>query len=691
MDKIIHLESHFSTGELTVQPVILWANGKPCYESLTKHASVGSDYFKSITPVPGHSIVYVLALGSWERYGENRNGDGFPENPYREMEDPPWIAPGDVLTAHYKTFEQFGHNYRHHVNKDPKKAVGSVMKAFWNPLMHRVELLVDLEDSKAPDLAERIQAGEYPPVSMGTRVKYDVCDICGNRAPTRAAYCDHLKFQMKQIIEGKRVCALNPSPKFFDISWVFRPADRTAFMLKKVAEERPYELSGAAAGEYLADIESQKLAAQKLALMDKIVQGVPVDIKPDVLSECECANLRQLRPMALDAGANTPDIPDSVLQQLSKFSLPEVFSSLSATGMIRLSTPEATKIILFKSCPNQPVPDRVLDNAVAAQQGIFDLLGKFPQIFGQLQKSGSLSLGCDRVNPEIVKIAWPFIEKRAGIGEYLHRRFVPETWRQETPYTAPLTLTDPASGQRYGTTRGAAIRAHDEIAKRNLYKVLGGGALLGGAYKVLGSGLGAKHRRFKPLLALGLGALGASQWPRMGAHYMTDQGVPVPTMTEMSKISAAPSRAVSMALPIFGTMGAMSALAHDYQSRLRSGIPIGYEGLPLSRRILDQAGEFSYEHPLLAGIGGTLALRGAVRSKPGQGLLRAATQAGQKLKGPAQNALQKAKDTLRGLGEGAKVAEWVGSELAPSYSTVELPDVDLDKVAEWLGWAILEG
>lgn len=695
-NKIIHLDPYFPTGELTVQPALLWANGRPCYESLTKHASASADYFKTITPVPGHSIVYLLALGSWETYGENRNGDGFPEHPYKELENPPWIAPNDTLPNHYKTFEQFGKNYRHHQNKNPKKAIGDVLKSFWNPTMHRVELLVDLDDAKAPDLAERIAAGEFPPVSMGTRVRFDVCNYCGNRAPTRKQYCDHLRFHMKEVINGLTVCALNPSPKFFDISWVFKPADRTAFMLKKVAESVPYELlSGADAGEYLDRVEQQKLAAQKLAIMDKIVQGIPLDAKTDGVSEHECSSLHQLRPMALEAGRNTPDLPDSVLRSMSRFPMQNILSSTMATGLMQLSTPEMTKIIMFKTFPKDGggVSDEILDKSVAAQQGVFNLLAEYPQILDMLTRSGSLDLSKENVEEDIVKEAFPYMCKRAGIGEYLKRRFVPEKWRDETPYTTPLSLTDPGTGQRYGTTRGAAIRAHDEIAKRNLYKVVGGGALLGAGYKTLVSpmlkarGLG----KFRPLAALGMGALGLSQWPRMGKHYMTDQGVPVPTMTEMAKVSAAPSGVVSAALPIFGTLGAMAALSHDYQSRLKSGIPVGYEGLPLSRRILDRAGQFSDEHPLLAGLGGAVALRGLGKTRAARGLEQWGRGVGQQLHKPVGQAYRGARETLRGLAEGHKVASWIDDDLPVNESTVVLPEPDLDKIAEWLGWAILEG
>jgi len=690
--KIVHLEPYFNTGEATVQPVMMWANGKPCYEGISKHASVGAEFFKTIQPVPGHSFVYVIALGSWETYGENRNGDAFPERAFMASADPPWISEKDVLPLHYKTFEQFGHNYRHHVNKDPKKAVGRVVKAFWNALMHRVELLIDLEDAKAPDLAKRIEAREFPPVSMGTRVKYDVCSICGNRAPTRAHYCDHLKFNMKQVINDRKVCALNPSPRFFDISWVYRPADATAFMMKKVAEDRPYELlTGAAAGEYLADIERQKTAANKLAVINKVIQGVPIDAKSSGIPTGELVDLHKCRDMAMLAGKQSPVLPDSVLQSLSKFSLPEIFSSTCASGMMQLSTPETTKIIMFKSFPKDRIPESVIDKSVVAQQSVMDFLADFPQVINQLKGTGSLKLGQEFVCDDILATMLPYAEKRAGVGQYLKRRFVPESHRNEIPYSTPLTITDPTSGSVYGTTRGAAIRSHDEIAKRNLYKILGGAALLGGAYKLVGHGLDKKHMsNLKPLAALGLGYLGYTHMPKMGPHYMSDQGVPVPTLTELTKVSAvSPGSAVG--IPLLGTLGLMAALSHDYQSRLRSGIPVGYEGLPLGRRVLDNVEQFAYQHPIVTSGVGTVAGYRAMGSKPAKWLGGKAKELWGPAKETAQKAWEPARETLKGLASGVKISAYLGDVISDSGSTVKLPEIDLDKVAEWLGWVIYEG
>ena len=209
MRKIFELEDRFATGEATAQLVVTRGhNGRVLREKFTKTASEASIFCDTVEPKPGMSIVLVLALGAYETYDLNRNGDGFNEFPYRTgfkptcgccQADGAWVTQSEVLPNHYKTFDEHGKIYRHHQNKDPLKACGDVLKSFWNPQMHRVELLLGLRNELAPDLAERIASGEYPAVSMGCRIKYDVCTICGHKAATRKQYCDHLKFGMRQV------------------------------------------------------------------------------------------------------------------------------------------------------------------------------------------------------------------------------------------------------------------------------------------------------------------------------------------------------------------------------------------------------------------------------------------------------------------------------------------------------------
>ncbi len=679
MKKIVHLDSHFPTGEQTVQPVMLWSRGKSFIEPITKYASVGAEYFKTIEPIPGHSIVYVLAVSAWERYGENRNGDGFPDQPYKPLANPPWISEDEILSKHYKSFEQFGFNYRHHQNTDPEKSVGRVMRAFWNPTMFRAELLIDVDNAKAPDLADRIAAGEYPPVSMGTKVPWDVCVICGNRAPTRAQYCDHLRFQMREVVNGLKVAALNPSCKFFDISWVVRPADPNAYMLKKVADEA-YEikLSGAAAGEYLDEMQERKMAAHKLAVIDKVVQGIPVDAKTEGVDPMHLQNIQTMQPTAQSMSAGLPELPDGLLRRLaSSFSLPEIFTSTLAMGM-PLCTREVVKITIYRQMPKAPNMDGIADAAVEARQPLLDLFQEHPQMLDAFEKD--LDIDRCHLNPKVAEMIGTGMEKRSGIYEYLKRKYVPGKYREEYSQTMPLSITDPNSGQQYGTNRWAAIQAHDEIAKKNLRKVLGGGAALGGAYALISSGL--RHKglsKLNPLVAGTLGAVGLMNWPSMGAHYMTDQGIPIPVLTELSKTSADAGFSRSLALPLFGTLGTMALLGMDRRNRLAQGYVSGdpFESAP--RRGIDALSAAAERNPLIFAGLGTLGLRAA-------GNTQAAKYLGENIAKPASRKLQDVlKNWTSGIGQNAK--NWTNTKV--SSDTVVLPELDMDKIAESLGEILL--
>ncbi len=189
MRKIILLDDVFPTGEQSQQPVLAVHGGRQDFSRITKTASEALDYVKNVLPEPGKTHMLVLALGGEESWGPNRNGDGFPARPVAAKKGGGfWVEPGEELTKHYKTFET-GHCYQHHVNKDPEKASGNVKKAFWNDKMQRVELLIVVDNLKDPEWVQRVNDGEFPAVSMGTRIKYDVCSQCGNKAPTRAHYC----------------------------------------------------------------------------------------------------------------------------------------------------------------------------------------------------------------------------------------------------------------------------------------------------------------------------------------------------------------------------------------------------------------------------------------------------------------------------------------------------------------------
>lgn len=259
IEKIISLGAEVpDTGEPRVQLVD---------DSLVKTASNEiQKYWAELKPDDKHVFVHVIAMTAGEYYGCNRNGDFFREKDLKE---------------HHKSFLSSAHIFLHHVNKDPKKSIGKPVYSFYNDNMHRVELILAIQRDNplAKDTVDKIKSGAQVYVSMGCRVPYDECSICGNKAKTRAQYCEHLRYNMRRILpDGRQVYALNPPPlKFFDISFVRRPADPTAYGLAKVAAQKGTEEHTGPTSSELGDAAAQyrsKLAdIRKVGDIVKNVEG----------------------------------------------------------------------------------------------------------------------------------------------------------------------------------------------------------------------------------------------------------------------------------------------------------------------------------------------------------------------------------------------------------------------------------
>ncbi len=209
------------------------------------------------------TLIHLLAIGATEDYGANRNGDGFRRR---------------TCQNYHPTFVKYAHFYRNHENKDPRKSFGRIIKSAWHDPMKRVELLVALNNTDssakrnggliADRELEKLASGRDIPVSMACRVAYDVCSYCGNESPSTADYCTApnmggmckaggLRDNIGALVEIDggihQLHADNPHPTFFDISHVFRPADRIAYVTGSL------EKSAAATGRI---IKSAELANQ---------------------------------------------------------------------------------------------------------------------------------------------------------------------------------------------------------------------------------------------------------------------------------------------------------------------------------------------------------------------------------------------------------------------------------------------
>jgi hypothetical protein len=181
--------------------------------------------------------VHLIALGASEAYGPNRNGDGFKEATCRK---------------YHPTFVKFAKFFRNHKNK-PERGdpyYGTVKASAYNEDMRRVELICALNAEKsAADRTgglladvelEKIARGEDFPVSMACRVPHDTCSFCKHAAKHRGEYCTRekcaaggCKSNLTRLVKiGNDLHHLhvdNPDPTWFDISRVFRPADRIAY------------------------------------------------------------------------------------------------------------------------------------------------------------------------------------------------------------------------------------------------------------------------------------------------------------------------------------------------------------------------------------------------------------------------------------------------------------------------------
>lgn len=246
------------------------------------------------------SLVHLIAMGATEHYGANRNGDGFKQA---------------ALRLHHPSFVKHAMFYRSHLNKDRRKSYGIVKRSFYNEPMKRVELIVALNASDAAarrnggllanQELEKLASGRELPVSMACRVPLDYCSYCGNAAPSREQYCDSIENGGHCKAGGLKhnICALvdidgglhqlhadNRDPTFFDISHVFRPADRIAYVtgqLKAAGHEKisgselaemlgvtvPYELL--ISNKYRGDVQQMLKLAYEMADRESVHRNAP--------------------------------------------------------------------------------------------------------------------------------------------------------------------------------------------------------------------------------------------------------------------------------------------------------------------------------------------------------------------------------------------------------------------------------
>ncbi len=147
------------------------------------------DFMNNLRPRDDGRYLLLHAIGAYEYWGNNKNGDAFPEWSLKGDPMPPDVLKyvrerGLPVPAEYgyRTFETYGYVYRHHANTDRVLSIGErVCCAAYNEKMHRVELIIFVSKYKASDLIEKIDKGIPIAWSMGSRLPFDVCFSAGAR------------------------------------------------------------------------------------------------------------------------------------------------------------------------------------------------------------------------------------------------------------------------------------------------------------------------------------------------------------------------------------------------------------------------------------------------------------------------------------------------------------------------------
>lgn len=162
---------------------------------------------------PDFLYIMVRIVSSGQYYGSNNNADYFPT---------------EEIENGYQTFAE-ANLFQEHRNKDVANAIGKIISFEWNPVMKTVEVLKAIDSKRAPAIVRGYKKGYMTDVSMGCRVPYTVCSVCGNKASKRTEFCDHVKYyRNKYLPNGEKVFEINYKPRFHDSSVVLKGAERSA-------------------------------------------------------------------------------------------------------------------------------------------------------------------------------------------------------------------------------------------------------------------------------------------------------------------------------------------------------------------------------------------------------------------------------------------------------------------------------
>lgn len=188
------------------------------------------------TPKPGMLYTQVRAISA----RINQNYDAWPS---------------EELKKSYRTF--IGKPvFVNHANEDPEKARGKVIAARYVEAGDDkyVEVIQEVDAKRFPKLAREIREGGLDSVSMGVEAGLTKCSFCGNAATDEPEFCEHVRHHKGEYLPRKNtktgstedVLVYENCYKlgFFELSYVFEPADETAVVSRVMMASKGDPIGG---------------------------------------------------------------------------------------------------------------------------------------------------------------------------------------------------------------------------------------------------------------------------------------------------------------------------------------------------------------------------------------------------------------------------------------------------------------
>ena len=383
---------------------------------------------------------------------------------------------GGLLKYHstFMTNPNAGIFKNHASNKDPKQSSGIIKLEAYNHKMERGELIVALDNNKWAAELEKMSREEPVYWSVGCVVPNDRCSGCGHVRRTRAESCGHIRDHLLEMDKnGHQIFAYNDTPKFHDISGVFRPADKIAFSLRTIQLDKA---ASEAAGRVVSSLDLAELErySPPTSFTDKYVLGGRYDRLATLnkLAAMEVESERAsgdcplgLSKLAFQAGSGFEEVDPIVLQKLAG----NLDGSLAEMSRANVTLPLESFLKLVMGDKFSEVESH-LPSAKAALPSLFRDISSSPDLDSIL---GDGSYDGGRCLCKGIRDAVGGLTSSHGLDEApVRRRITMVVIRKPKTAEAPIEKESSEAGRYLATQYGkyllSSARGKDDCLLRNL-------------------------------------------------------------------------------------------------------------------------------------------------------------------------------------------------------------------------------